>query len=148
MDNDIDYLINLKKFQKLNTTSKIIRSSYYIKNQCLNVISTSGSKVYDQFVACHHNANICKKMLFYLYLINSHRHVLSSGLIKMLLESLVLSHLTYCITVWGPFLTHTLLSCLQCMQNQAVRLCCNLIIYQNIIIIYIDLQYLFSFSLV
>ena len=72
---------------------------------------------------CHHVANICKKMSYYLYLISSHRHVLSFQLLKMLSESLVLSHLTYCIAVWGPSLTHAYLLHLQHMQNRAVRLC-------------------------
>ena len=53
----------------------------------------------------HHVANVCSKMSYYLYLLGSHRHVIDYNLIKMLLESLVLSHLSYCtcVTVWGPF---------------------------------------------
>ena len=75
----------------------------------------------------HHVANMCSKMSYYLYLLGSHRHVIDYSLMKILLESLMLSHPSYCVAVWVPPLevlcyrlqrTHT--------QNHAVRLCCNL----------------------
>ena len=71
----------------------------------------------------HPVANVCRKMSYYLC---SHRHVIDNSLVKMLLESLVLSHLSYCVTVWGPSLGSTLLQRLQRMQNHAVRLCYDL----------------------
>ena len=72
----------------------------------------------------HHVANACSKMSYYLYLLSTHHHVIDYNLMKMLLESLVLPHLSYCVTVWGPSLGSILLQRLQRMQNCAVRLCC------------------------
>ena len=73
----------------------------------------------------HHVANVCSKMSYYLHLL-SYCHVIDYSLIKMLLESLVLSPLSYCVVVWGPSLGSTLLQRLQRMQNCSVRLCCDL----------------------
>ena len=36
----------------------------------------------------HHVSHICKKMSYYLYVINKHRHVLSSDLMKLLIDPL------------------------------------------------------------
>ena len=47
----------------------------------------------------HHVANMCRKMSYYLCLLRSHQHVSDDSLMKMLLESPVLSHLSYCVTV-------------------------------------------------
>jgi len=90
----------------------------------------------------HHVANVCHKMSYYLYLLRSHRHVIDISLMKMLLESLVLSHLSYCVTVWGPSLGSTLLRRLQRMQNRAVRLCYNLQKYDHVSEFYHRLQWL------
>jgi len=51
----------------------------------------------------------CRKMSYYLYLISLHKHCLSADLIKLLVESLVFSHLSYCLPVWGPPLSKQLL---------------------------------------
>ena len=48
------------------------------------------------------------------------------------MESLVLSHLSYCVTIWGSSLGSTLLQRLQRMQNHAVRLCCSLRRYDHV----------------
>ena len=42
------------------------------------------------------------------------------------MECLVLSHLNYCLSVWGTSLTQCLLQRLRCMQNRAVCLCKSL----------------------
>ena len=60
------------------------------------------------------------------HLISSHKHCLSADLMKLLVESLVFSHLGYCLPVWGPPLTQQLLQRLEGMQNRAVRLCKHL----------------------
>ena len=65
-------------------------------------------------------------MAYYLHLINSHKHCLSSHLLKLLVESLVFSHLSYALPVWGPPLNQQLLQRLERTQNRAVRLCKNL----------------------
>ena len=79
---------------------------------------------------------------YYLYLLSTHRHVIDCNLMKMLLESLVLSHLSYCVTVWGPSLGSTLLQRLQRMQNRAVRLCCNLRKHDHVSAFYHQLNWL------
>ena len=47
-------------------------------------------------------SNVCKKMSYYIYLLNYQKHVLSDGLKRPLVDSLVSSHLTYALCVWGP----------------------------------------------
>jgi len=64
----------------------------------------------------HHVAKVCRKMSYYICLLRSHRHVIDYSLMKILLESLVLSHFSYCITVWGLSLVRILLQRLQRMQ--------------------------------
>jgi len=61
---------------------------------------------------------------------------------KMLLESLVLSHLSYCVTVWGPSLANTLSQRLQRMQNHAVQPCCGLRKYNHVTEFYHRLRWL------
>ena len=80
----------------------------------------------------HHVANVCRKMPYYLCLLRSHRHVTDNILMKMLLESLVLSHLSYCITVWGPSLGSTLQQILQRIPNCTVKLCYDLRKYDHV----------------
>ena len=63
----------------------------------------------------------CQKS-YYLHLINRHRHVLPAYLLKLLMESLVMSHMQYALSVWGPSLTQNQLLRLQRLQNRAVRL--------------------------
>ena len=67
-------------------------------------------------------SDTCQKMAYYLHLINHHRHVLPSYLIKLLLDSLVMSHMQYALSVWGPSLTQNQLLHLQRLQNCAVWL--------------------------
>ena len=55
----------------------------------------------------HRVSNVCSKMSYYSCLLRFHRHVINNNLMKMLLEFLVLSHLSYCLTVWGPSLAIT-----------------------------------------
>ena len=64
---------------------------------------------------------LCKKMSYYQYLISYHRTVLPVFILKLLTESLVLSHLNYALPVWGPALGHDLLARLVRMHNRAVR---------------------------
>ena len=46
--------------------------------------------------------------------------VLPMFILKLLVESLVLSHLNYTLPVWGPALTHDLLALVK-MHNRAIR---------------------------
>ena len=74
----------------------------------------------------HQVSNVCKNMAYYLHLLNLHKHCLSPHLLKLLVESLVLSRLSYALSVWGPSLSQQLLQRLERSQNRAVRLCRNL----------------------
>ena len=47
------------------------------------------------------------KMAYYLYLSNAHKRCLNSNLLKLLVESLILSHLYYALPVWGPPLNYS-----------------------------------------
>ena len=94
------------------------------------------------YVLVSHVSNVCSKMSYYLCLLRSHRHVIDNSLMKMLLESLVLSHLSYCVTVWGPSLANTLSQRLQRMQNRAVQLCCGLRKYDHVTEFYHRLRWL------
>ena len=53
----------------------------------------------------HHVSKVYQSMSYYLYLLNKQRLVFKSDLLKLLIESLVLSRLIYCLPVWGPPLT-------------------------------------------
>ena len=79
-----------------------------------------------------HVSGVCKKMSYYLYLLNSHRHVLNNTMMKLLLDSLVLSHIYYALPVWGPSLNVQLSSRLKRMQNRAVRLVSSLKKYDHV----------------
>ena len=60
-------------------------------------------------------------MAYYLYLISHHRKVPPVPILKLLVESLVLSHLNYALAVWGPALAHDLLARLIWLHNCAVQ---------------------------
>ena len=68
-----------------------------------------------------HVSYLCKKMAYYLYLISYHHKALPTSILKLLVESLVLSHLNYALPVWGPSLAHDLLTRLVKMYNRAIR---------------------------
>ena len=53
---------------------------------------------------------------------NNARHVLPAYILKLLMDSLVMSHMQYALSVWGPSLTQNQLLRLQRLQNRAVRL--------------------------
>ena len=74
-----------------------------------------------------HVANVCKKMAYYLYLIRYHSDILPKHIIKMLMESLVLSHLNYALPVHSD-----LVSCLCRFHNQAFRVTCGLRRYDHV----------------
>ena len=70
----------------------------------------------------YHVSQVCKNMSYYLYLIGRHNHCLDVGLIKLLLDALVLSHLCYCLPVWGLALSQQSLHWLERIQNWALRM--------------------------
>ena len=91
----------------------------------------------------HQVSNVCKKWhTHYLYLINSHKLCLNSNLLKLLVESLVLSHLYYALPIWGPPLTRQLSQRLERLQNRAVRLCRSLSKFDHVSEHYSSLKWL------
>ena len=52
--------------------------------------------------------------------------MLNDAIMKLLLDSLVLSHVQYALPVWGPSLSTQLLCRLKRMLNRAVRLAFSL----------------------
>ena len=67
-------------------------------------------------------------MSYYLY-----HKVLNFDIMKLLIESLVFSHLTYAISVWGPSLKEHLAKRLEHLQNRAVCLLFHLHKFDHII---------------
>ena len=68
-------------------------------------------------------SNVCKKMSYYTYLLTCQQHILSAELRRLLVDSLVSSHLTYALCVWGPSLTQQQQQRLQRLKNRAIRFC-------------------------
>ena len=87
-------------------------------------------------------SNVCRKMSYYLHLIYTNKFVLPDNIIKLLLESLVMSHLNYALPVWGTSLTQQNISRIQRLQNRAVRLLYHLNKYDHITSYYNRLQWL------
>ena len=77
-----------------------------------------------------HVAAVCKKASFYLFWIASHRKALPSEVLKMLIDSLVLSRFTYALPVWGPMLSK--LNRLQHLHNWGVRITASLRKYDHV----------------
>ena len=67
-----------------------------------------------------HVSAFCKTMSFYLFWINSYRHSLPTEVIKMLIDSLVVSHLVYALPVLGTMLTLAHQQRLQWLHNWGV----------------------------
>ena len=72
-----------------------------------------------------HVANICKSMAYYLYSIN-YRKILPTQVLKMLVESLIFSQLSYALPVWGPALHQDSLRRITRLRNRAVHITCGL----------------------
>ena len=82
-------------------------------------------------------------MSYYLHLVSLQKLVLPVGLInKLLMDSLVLSHMQYALLVWGPSLYQQYLQRLQRLQNHAVRLIFSLNKFDHVSEHYKRLQWL------
>ena len=79
-----------------------------------------------------HVAHVCKKMAYYLYLIGYYQKVLPDNVIKMLIDSLVASHLVYALSVWGPSLSVGLLHRITQLHNRGVRMIFGLRKYDHV----------------
>ena len=81
-------------------------------------------------------------MSYYLHLVSLHRRVLPVHLIKLLMDSLVLSHMQYALPVWGPSLYQQDLQHLQRLQNRGVRLIFSLNKFDHMSDFYKQLRWL------
>ena len=75
---------------------------------------------------------MCKKASHFLYLLSIHRRSLTYDILKMLVESLILSRFDYALPVWGPPLQVSQVSQLQNLQNRAIRVTRSLHKYDHI----------------
>ena len=74
-----------------------------VDGTCLNTVKTQkylGITFDDSLQWVHHTSAICKQLSFYLFWINSHRRDLPNAVIKMLVDSLVLSRINYALPAW------------------------------------------------
>ena len=117
-------------FQILNLTT-----SHYVllhKQKYLGLVFDS------QLRWCEQVVNVCKKMSYYIHLVNCYKKELPDEIIKLLMNSLVSSHLYYAFPVWGPFLLQCHVTRIQQLQNHAVRLMYRLHTYDHITEYYIQ----------
>ena len=80
-----------------------------VDGTCLNTVKIQkylGITVDDSLQWAHHTSVICKQLSFYLF---CHRLDLPNAVIKMLVDSLVLSHINYALPAWGPTLSSALI---------------------------------------
>ena len=79
----------------------------------------------------HQVFKVCQSMSFYLHLLNKQKLIFKMDLLKLLIESLVFSHVLYCLPVWGPSLSDVNVNRLKHLQYQANRLCVGLQKYDH-----------------
>ena len=111
---------------KVSITEQI--PAVYVGDIPLKPVSTQkylGVVFDDQLRWDSHISTVCKKVSYYLYWINAHyKHM--PDVLKLLIDSLVLSRLTYALPVWGPAISKQCLGRLQRQHNWAVRIVRNL----------------------
>ena len=114
-------------FRISNQRWKPSHPTVIMDNIPLTVVSKQCYLVSDLVASCH---KVCKSMLLRICI--TYLSIIKEDVLKTLTESLVLSHLTYSLTVWGPSLPNYLLQWIKCMQNQAVCLCNSLHMYEHV----------------
>jgi len=102
----------------------------FVNNIPLSVVSKQkylGLLFDDTLSWFHQVSKVCRLMSYYLYhLLNKQRLIFKTDLFKSLIEILVLSHVLYCVPVWGPSLSDASVNCLKHLQNRAIHLCMGL----------------------
>ena len=74
-----------------------------------------------------HVSKVCGvAVAYYLSLITYYAKSLPSPIVKMLIESLILSRCTYALSVWGLAISKDSLCQVNRLQNRAVHLVCGL----------------------
>ena len=104
----------------------------FVNNTPLSVVSKQKYLVLIFDSTLSWSSKVCRSMSYYLYLLNKQRLIFKTDLFKMLIESLVFSHVLYCLPVWGPSLTNANVNRLKCLQHRAIRLCLGLRKYDHI----------------
>ena len=100
-----------------------------VDGTCLNTVKTQkylGTPFDDSLQWAHHTSVICKQLSFYLFWINSHQRDLPNAVIKMLVDSLVLSCINYTLPAWGPTLSDALIQHIQRLLNWGVHITASL----------------------
>jgi hypothetical protein len=81
--------------------------------------------IFDEYLSFNdHISSLCGKISKSLYCLNRIKNFVSATALKMLYFSMVHSHLSYCINVYGCANT-TALNSLRLKQKAAVRIVCN-----------------------
>ena len=109
---------------KVSVTEQI--SVVYVGDIPLKPVSTQkylGVVFDNQLRWDSHVSTVCKKISYYLL---SHYKHMPNDVIKLLIDSLVLSRLTYALPVWGPAISKQCLTRLQRQYNWAVHIVKNL----------------------
>ena len=89
--------------------------------------------VFDDQLRWHsHISHVCKKISYYIYWIYAHYKHLPNDVLKQLIDSLVLSRLTYALPVWGPASSKQCIMRLQRQHNWAVRIVKSLRKYDHV----------------
>ena len=83
-----------------------------------------------------HGLTMSRRYANPMSLLSKQRLVFKLGLVKLLIESLVLSRLIYCLPLWGPLLTVSNINRLKSLQHRAIRLCLSLRKYDHITVLY------------
>ena len=76
--------------------------------------------------------DVCKQVAYYLHFLSTHLNSLTFSILKLLTESLIFLRISYALLVWGPPLRKDQISCLQRLQNRAVRITKSLNIFDHI----------------
>ena len=94
-----------------------------VDDTCLNTVKCQkylGITFDDSLQWAHHTSATCKQISFYWFWINSHQRDLPNAVIKMLIDSLVLSHINYALPAWGPTLSNPLTQRIQRLLNWGI----------------------------
>ena len=133
---------DLKSLSRWITNSKMLKSSVMwfsvrpLQSVTLPSIHVDGHPLEcvdtQKHLGLHIDSKLSWRSHVAIYLIEYHQSILPASIIKMLMESLVMSHLNYALSVWGPSLNKDLFSCLCRLYNRAVRVTCGLRKYDHI----------------
>ena len=82
--------------------------SIYVDNIPLSVVSKQKylGLIFDDALSWSHQVfKVCQSLSYYLHFLKKQKLIFKMDLLKLLIESLVFSHVLYCLPVWGPSLS-------------------------------------------